>query len=71
MQAAAAAADRAFDAYRTGSEKLAEAERLARRWRFGSATRALDAVHKAFTQAAAANREAQEAYAPVSAAVHG
>ncbi len=71
VQAAAAAADRAFDAYRAGSEKLAEAERLARRWRFGAGTRALDQVHKAFTQAAAANREAQEAYAPVSAAVHG
>lgn len=71
VAAAAAAADRAFDAYRAGSEKLAEAERLARRWRFGAGTRALDEVYKAFRQAEAAHREAQEAYAPVSAAILG
>lgn len=71
VAAAAAAADRAFDAYRAGSEKLAEAERLARRLRFAAGTRALDEVHKAFRQAADANREAQEAYAPVSAAILG
>ena len=39
VTAAAAASDRAFDAYRAGSEKLAEAARLARRWRFGAGTR--------------------------------
>jgi len=71
VQAAAAATDRAFDAYRAGSEKLDEAERLARRWRFGAATRALDEVLKAFGRAADAHREAQEAYAPVSAAILG
>ncbi|MFB5083892.1 TPM domain-containing protein [Symbiobacterium thermophilum] len=71
VTAAAAASDRAFDAYRAGSEKLAEAARLARRWRFGAGTRALDEVYRAFQQAAAANREAQEAYAPVSAAILG
>ncbi|WP_374712448.1 hypothetical protein [Symbiobacterium terraclitae] len=69
--AAGEASDRAFDAYRAGGEKMAEAEGLARRWRFGAAAKALKAARAAYEQAAEADRQAQQAFAPVAEAIHG
>ncbi|MBP2018153.1 septation ring formation regulator EzrA [Symbiobacterium terraclitae] len=71
VAAAGEASDRAFDAYRAGGEKMAEAEGLARRWRFGAAAKALKAARAAYEQAAAADRQAQQAFAPVAEAIHG
>jgi|GEM_PF-6083041 len=71
VAAAGEASDRAFDAYRTGGERMDEAAGLARRWRFGAAAKLLREARAAYEQAAEADRQAQEAFAPVAEAIHG
>lgn len=70
VQAASAAADRAFAAFQAGNDTLAEAEGLARKWRTGAASAVLAKARRSFDEAAAAYAEAQKAYAPVAEAIH-